>query len=61
MTQPRRPMWGLFVILAVMIIATWACWWGITRLAWDDCTARGGQAEPVYGTGGWTCAGSNPP
>ncbi len=58
---PRRPMWLFCVILAVALLVVWGCWWGITRVAWDDCQSRDGNPEPVYGTSGWTCNGANPP
>lgn len=54
-------MWAFYAIFAALLVGVWICWWGVTRLAWDQCENRGGHTEPVYGTGGWTCAGANPP
>ena len=59
--QPRRSMWAFLAILVALLAALWLCWWGATRVLWDDCTDRGGHAEPVYGTAGWTCAGAKSP
>jgi len=54
-------MWAFLAILVALLAALWLCWWGATRVLWDDCTDRGGHAEPVYGTAGWTCAGAKSP